>query len=102
MANTVMKEFISLTTIQAYCRAFRIGQTREVEVVKLVANATIDSRMLEIQEGKMEQIRHVMSLKVLEGRDTVRQLLRVIGEVQDVEGGGVKVVRSRKREMGGH
>ncbi|KAJ9398447.1 hypothetical protein DTO282F9_4538 [Paecilomyces variotii] len=41
---------------QAYCRLFRIGQEREVEVVKLVVKGSIDEYMIDLQNRKSLEI----------------------------------------------
>ncbi|CAI7620805.1 unnamed protein product [Penicillium bialowiezense] len=51
------------TEYQAYCRLHRIGQQREVEVVKLVAEGTIDNWMVELQEKKTTEINEYMNDK---------------------------------------
>lgn len=42
--------------LQAYCRLFRIGQERNVEVVKLVVKETIDEYMIDLQNRKTVEI----------------------------------------------
>jgi SNF2 family DNA or RNA helicase len=39
---------------QATDRAYRIGQKRGVQVIKLIAGDTIEARILKLQESKME------------------------------------------------
>lgn len=46
---------------QASDRTHRIGQTRNVEVIKLIAADSIEQRVLELQEIKKEVIRQVIS-----------------------------------------
>lgn len=41
---------------QAFCRLFRIGQERDVEIVKLVAQNTIDDFMMDLQKLKLKEI----------------------------------------------
>jgi SNF2 family DNA or RNA helicase len=40
---------------QAVARAYRMGQTRDVLVYRLLADETIDERMLEILSGKQKE-----------------------------------------------
>lgn len=80
-----------LTCYQAYCRLFRIGQKREVEFIKVVAKGTIDDKMLALQKEKTKNIQQVLSLNVLESRDTVKDILGFFGNVTTVEGGGFRV-----------
>ena len=64
---------------QATDRAYRIGQTKNVQVYKLIASGTIEERILKLQEAKAD-----LSDGVLEGTDalaaldekTLRSLLR--------------------------
>ncbi|KAJ5160214.1 DNA repair helicase rad5-16 [Penicillium canariense] len=79
---------------QACCRLFRIGQKREVECVRLVAKETIDEKMISLQEKKTREIQNVISLRILESRDTVRDILEFFGEVTQVEGGGFRLTRT--------
>ncbi|KAJ5587530.1 uncharacterized protein N7459_003295 [Penicillium hispanicum] len=81
---------------QAYCRIYRIGQTRDVECIMLIAKDTIDAHMLEIQENKEKAIQEVISVKALEDRDTIKQLLEYFGDVE-VTGGAFKVNYSKGR-----
>ena len=46
---------------QASDRTHRIGQTRNVEVIKLIAGDSIEQRVLELQDIKKEVIRQVIS-----------------------------------------
>ena len=46
---------------QASDRTHRIGQTRNVEVIKLIAGDTIEQRVVELQDLKKEVIRQVIS-----------------------------------------
>lgn len=87
-----------LTTGQAYFRVFRLHQARNVECVKVIAKDTVDEKMLELQQLKSEEIEGVMNLKVLEGRDTIKRLLELFGEVHDAKGGGFTVTRDRKKK----
>lgn len=88
----------SLTAGQAYFRVFRLTQARNVECVKVIAKDTVDEKMLELQQLKSEEIESIMSLKALEGRDTIKRLLELFGEVHEAKGGGFKVIRDRKQK----
>ena len=46
---------------QATDRAYRIGQKRGVQVIKLIAGDTIEARILKLQESKMELSDGVLS-----------------------------------------
>lgn len=52
--------------IQAFCRLFRIGQLREVEVIKLVIDKAIDAKMLSIQYNKSTEIEGTMGEQKLD------------------------------------
>jgi hypothetical protein len=47
--------------------------------------------MLELQKDKTEKIQKVLSLNVLESRDTVKDILKFFGKVTSVKGGGFRV-----------
>ena len=46
---------------QASDRTHRIGQTKNVEVIKLIAEGSIEQRVVELQDIKKEVIRQVIS-----------------------------------------
>ncbi|MBR1686817.1 MAG: SWF/SNF helicase family protein, partial [Clostridia bacterium] len=46
---------------QASDRTHRIGQTRNVEVIKLIASDSIEQRVVELQDLKKEVIKQVIS-----------------------------------------
>jgi SNF2 family DNA or RNA helicase len=76
---------------QAFCRLFRIGQERKVEIVKIVVEATIDTYMIQLQEEKSQNIDEAMGEKALTGRNTVLELMKIFGEVVHLEGGGIEI-----------
>ncbi|MCJ1445310.1 MAG: hypothetical protein MMC23_005815 [Stictis urceolatum] len=45
---------------QAYCRVFRLGQDKETEVVRFVAENTVDDKLLAMQRKKCQEINGVM------------------------------------------
>jgi SNF2 family DNA or RNA helicase len=49
----------------AFCRLFRIGQTRSVEIIKLVVKDTIDDYMLELQGKKNKEIDSTIGMEAL-------------------------------------
>lgn len=66
----------------------------------LIAEDTIDERMLDIQQMKEEMIQEVISLKALWDRDSIKKLLEYFGDVYELEDGGISVgvdLRSRNR-----
>ena len=74
---------------QAFCRLFRIGQERDVEIVKLVAQGTIDEYMLELQEQKLKEIEGAIE----NARLPSHQLLRHFGIPVMRPGGGMMIRR---------
>ena len=63
---------------QATDRAYRIGQTRGVQVIKLIAEDTIEERILKLQEAKSRLAGSVLGEENLFtiDTDTLRELLR--------------------------
>jgi hypothetical protein len=68
---------------QAFCRVYRIGQGKEVEVVRITIEDSIDDRLETIQQSKSENIDRAMGPEVLSARDTVSNLLRICGMKED-------------------
>ncbi|ETN42213.1 uncharacterized protein HMPREF1541_04154 [Cyphellophora europaea CBS 101466] len=64
---------------QAFCRAFRIGQEREVEIVRLIIKNTIDTKMIAMQRRKDAEIAAVMDSKNREAAFTSKELLALFG-----------------------
>ena len=77
------------TQQQAFCRLFRIGQERNVEIVKLVIKDTIDVYMMNLQEKKSKNIDAAINEKAMTGRNTALELMKLFGEVEHHEGGGI-------------
>ncbi|KAI7238632.1 hypothetical protein KC330_g2487 [Hortaea werneckii] len=72
---------------QAFCRVFRIGQTKETEMIRFVVSNTIDSAMMAMKERKTEEIDQVMEEARKKDIPDVSELLRLFGEVgEDDEG----------------
>ncbi|KAE8147933.1 SNF2 family N-terminal domain-containing protein [Aspergillus avenaceus] len=84
---------------QAFCRLFRIGQTRNVEFVKIVIRNSIDESLSRIQSLKTESITSTMGDEVLESRDSVIELLRMFGTVDDDASGIVHVERNPRPQF---
>lgn len=72
---------------QAYCRAFRIGQERPVEVIRFVIDDSIDDDLISMQNRKNVEIQAAIGSESHNGRATIRQLLGLFGEVVDEESG---------------
>lgn len=73
---------------QAFCRLFRIGQTRDVEIVKLFAKGTIDNYMMELQICKLNQIEGAIGDATLPLSAVQTELMQFFGEVEMTEEGG--------------
>ena len=50
----------SATEQQAFCRVFRIGQDQETYMSRLCVKATVDEKLMQIQERKEKEIERVM------------------------------------------
>lgn len=81
------------TQQQAFCRLFRIGQERNVEIVKIVVQGTIDDYMMQLQEEKNKNIEEAIGDKALTGRSTTLELMTMFGEVAEVPEGGIVIHR---------
>lgn len=64
---------------QAYCRVFRIGQTRDVEVVRFSVKNTVDGEMLQMQDRKTKEIDSAMKKGGSGGKLTTEELLQLFG-----------------------
>lgn len=73
---------------QAFCRLFRIGQERDVEIVKLVAKDTIDDYMMNLQKMKLKDIEGAIGDATLPSAGEEGHLLELFGEIEHLPGGG--------------
>ncbi|KAJ5782251.1 hypothetical protein N7457_004025 [Penicillium paradoxum] len=71
---------------QAYCRLYRIGQTRPVECVQIVAKRSVDTWMVNLQKEKTWNIQTVLSNK---------EMLGLFGDVHE-DPNGVLSIETRK------
>ena len=67
---------------QATDRAHRIGQTRAVNVFKLIAQGTVEERILAMQEGKRELVESVIGGSSPSGLLTREDFLALLGEAR--------------------
>lgn len=74
-----------------------MNQERAVECVRIVAEDSLDEAMVELQKTKSMEIGQVLSLKTLNSRATIKQLLGWFGEVTEVKG-GFKVNSARPKK----
>ncbi|KPI36069.1 DNA repair protein RAD5 [Cyphellophora attinorum] len=72
---------------QAFCRVFRIGQTKDVEVVRLAVKNTIDMDILQMQKRKTLEIDSAMEKKNRVGKLTTEELLRLFAPIEDTNDG---------------
>ena len=75
--------FNSSIEAQAYCRVFRIGQDKEVEVLRFVVRDSVDDDLVKMQERKDAEIDSAIGSECLEKRATINQLLSLFGEVSE-------------------
>ena len=68
---------------QAFCRVFRIGQTRDVEVVRFAVRNTIDMDIIKMQNRKTLEIATAMERKNRVGNLTTEELLRLFGPLEN-------------------
>ncbi|QGA14166.1 hypothetical protein EYB26_001819 [Talaromyces marneffei] len=72
---------------QAFCRLFRIGQERDVEIVKLVAKNTIDDYMMKLQEMKLKEIEGAIGDARLPSVGIQAQLIHHFGDAERLPDG---------------
>lgn len=75
--------FNSSVEAQAYCRAFRIGQDKKVEVIRFVIKDSIDEDLIHMQERKDIEISAAMGPDTQKKRATITELLSLFGEVRE-------------------
>ena len=68
---------------QAFCRCFRIGQRKEVDIVRYVVKDTIDEDLVMMQQRKIEEIDSVMGDDVRQKKAGIDQLLGLFGPVRE-------------------
>lgn len=78
--------FNSAVEAQAYCRAFRIGQEKKVEVMRFVVKDSIDEDLVQMQDRKDGEITGAIGPDSLNKRATIQQLLELFGNVKEGEG----------------
>ena len=68
---------------QAFCRVFRIGQEKDVEVVRFAVKNTIDMDIIKMQNRKTNEIATAMERKNRVGNLTTEELLRLFGPLEN-------------------
>ncbi|KAF4169181.1 hypothetical protein CNMCM6936_009178 [Aspergillus lentulus] len=81
---------------QAFCRLYRIGQEKVVEIVKIIVQNTIDDYILQLQTKKSANINSTIGEEALQKRDKIIDLLKMFAEVEVQENGGIRVEVRRK------
>ncbi|PKX97366.1 putative SNF2 family helicase [Aspergillus novofumigatus IBT 16806] len=84
---------------QAFCRLYRIGQEKVVEIVKIIVQNTIDDYILQLQTKKSANINSTIGEEALQKRDKIIDLLKMFAEVEVQENGGIVVEVRRKGEQ---
>lgn len=82
---------------QAFCRLFRIGQQRNVEIVKLVVQESIDDYMLRLQIEKLKEIEGAIGPARLPSVSET-DLLPMLGKVKQVRNGGIQIDRPSRQQ----
>lgn len=75
--------FNSSVEAQAYCRVFRLGQQKEVEVIRFVVKDSIDEDLIRMQERKDAEIDSAIGQGSLQKRATITQLLTLFGNLSE-------------------
>ncbi|EXJ75184.1 uncharacterized protein A1O5_01880 [Cladophialophora psammophila CBS 110553] len=75
--------FNSSIEAQAYCRAFRIGQENQVDVVRFVVQDSIDEDLIKMQDRKNIEVTGAIGPESMGKRATIQQLLELFGEVRE-------------------
>ena len=75
--------FNSAIEAQAYCRAFRIGQEKRVDVLRFVVKDSIDEDLVQMQDDKDLEVAGAIGPESMGKRATIKQLLELFGEVKE-------------------
>ncbi|KAJ6119934.1 hypothetical protein N7523_004214 [Penicillium sp. IBT 18751x] len=92
---------------QAFCRLLRIGQDRDVEVIRIIAAGTldgqdsIDKQMHEMQKAKMTEIFEVMGVSAFKNVGAAKSFLLNMGDLMDDKEGHITLVRRDRRKWRG-
>ncbi|KAF2772880.1 P-loop containing nucleoside triphosphate hydrolase protein [Teratosphaeria nubilosa] len=71
---------------QAFSRVYRIGQQKETRMTRFVIKNSIDAAMMAMQERKQIEIDEVMNDAKKADKLTVNDLMRLFGEVREIDG----------------
>jgi SNF2 family DNA or RNA helicase len=96
----------SCTESQAFCRVFRIGQTKETQLCRTIVRNTIDEKMEAIKQRKDREINSLMENRALTDTLKLGDLLELFGTVDHDAAGRPFVVansevQGSRRQPGG-
>jgi SNF2 family DNA or RNA helicase len=77
---------------QAFCRVYRIGQDRDVEMVRFVVKDSVDEDIISMQERKNDEIDQAIDSKYRPGRLTTKELLQLFDTDLDRDENGEPIV----------
>ncbi|KAF2682087.1 hypothetical protein K458DRAFT_370647 [Lentithecium fluviatile CBS 122367] len=87
---------------QAFCRVFRFGQRETTFLTKFCVRNTVDERLIQMQEKKQKEIDEVMEDKNKTATNmSVRDLMRLFGNIQEDSNGTPFIVVDNPSNMGG-
>ncbi|KAE8396070.1 P-loop containing nucleoside triphosphate hydrolase protein [Aspergillus alliaceus] len=82
---------------QAFCRLYRIGQSKDVEFVKIIMKVSIDEYLLRMQTHTTVEITSTLGDEVLKNRDSVVELQELFGGIRNENESGVLFVERNRR-----
>ncbi|KAI0132812.1 SNF2 family N-terminal domain-containing protein [Xylariales sp. AK1849] len=89
--------------LQAYCRVFRIGQTKETHFLSILAKGTIDEKIFHLQNEKLENIDKCFTSAVRgRGAPKVEEMASLLGLLEEDKDGNtiIEADRQNKDEAG--
>ncbi|KAH7419390.1 P-loop containing nucleoside triphosphate hydrolase protein [Cadophora sp. MPI-SDFR-AT-0126] len=78
---------------QAFCRVYRIGQTKETYFTRLNISDSVDQRILELQAEKIAMIGDMMKPKV-----TKQEMAKLFGRVRTDKNGRIRIESTCKKK----
>lgn len=88
---------------QAFCRVFRFGQRETTCLTRFCVKNTVDERLIQMQERKEKEIDSVMKedAGAKAGKMSIRDMLRLFGNVHDDEQGRPFIWTNDSNDRGG-
>jgi hypothetical protein len=83
---------------QAFCPLYRIGQEKDVQIVKVIVQNTIDDYILQLQTKKSADINSTIGEEALQKRDTIVGLHRMFVDIEVQENGARQVQQTVHEE----